>query len=112
MDLVLTCAIPAPICPPPMIVTCLIAAALTAEDDRPLQTWWVKKAMIRGPAAATGFRTDTDPDSLKSGRKVGGHVIMQTLLRPFTHISTGVTYQLKVANIHRFLKVLQVVFHG
>lgn len=43
----LTCAIPAPICPPPMIVTCLITTFLIAEEEKPLRTWWVKKAMCK-----------------------------------------------------------------
>lgn len=48
-----------------------MAAVLTAEDDRPLHTWWVKKAMVLEPAAAapTGTGTLTDPDTDKREKK-------------------------------------------
>lgn len=46
LDPSLTCAIPAPICPPPMIVTFLITTFLTAEEEKCLQSCRVKKAMV------------------------------------------------------------------
>lgn len=79
----LTCAIPAPICPPPMIVTCLITTFLTAEDEKPLRTWWVKKAMCD---PAVGGRWDCDTDWglqrwMRSGWRVDGHVIQVAVPR-------------------------------
>ncbi|KAG7221845.1 hypothetical protein INR49_017021 [Caranx melampygus] len=60
-----------------MIVTCLIAAVLTAEDDRPLQMWWVKKAMVRAwtccfynQSSDRDALVDPDPDT--RNEKVGG----------------------------------------